>query len=240
MKALWFLHGNLQQPQVWQPFTSYLNSQHLELQTTTVSLWETVADSSWSWAWAFCDRVRNHPTPVVENYIVGYSLGGRLAMHTLLTAPELWSGAIVISAAPGIAEQYQKEQQIRCDRTWANRFLTDPWYDLLAEWDALPVFCGRPCMLKRSESDFDRQKIAHAFEAYSKGYMEHLTPRLQTLTVPITYITGLEDQRYCELGQTLSAQCPHLTHIEVPEAGHRVPWEQPDAFLSILIDSLSR
>src|SRR5258708_3665465 len=34
--------------------------------------------------------------------LLGYSLGGRLAMHLLLAQPKLWDAAIFISANPGL------------------------------------------------------------------------------------------------------------------------------------------
>ncbi|MEM7066136.1 MAG: alpha/beta fold hydrolase [Cyanobacteria bacterium P01_B01_bin.77] len=235
MQILWCLHGNLQQPTVWGNLAKSLATP--TLQVKTLSLWDRPADSCWAWADAFCQHVSattSKPAAETQNYLLGYSLGGRLALHGLLTQPDLWSGAIIVSAAPGIADAQQKERCLKRDRTWANRFLTEPWQPLLTEWDALSVFCDRTCPTPRPESAFDRQKIAHAFEAYSKGHMDDLTYCLKALTLPITYITGSDDQRYGQLGQSLQAKCPSLTHREIADAGHRVPWEQPEAFLHIL------
>ena len=238
MKTLWCIHGNLQQPDVWQPFISVLSHQYSDIQINAVNLWDTLADSAWTWAREFCNVVQTVSTPATQNYLVGYSLGGRLAMHTLLIKPGLWSRATIVSADPGIADPQLKEDCLRRDRTWANRFLTEPWDKLLREWDALPVFYGRPCLTSRLEANFDRQKIAHGFEAYSKGRMDHLAPQLNRLSLPMAYITGSDDHRYSHIGQTLMATGTNLTHIEIYDAGHRVPWEQPQAFMQVLSQSL--
>lgn len=236
-KTLWCLHGNLQQPDVWHGLAQALSARDQKLQIQRVSLWDTLENNCWAWAEQFCQTVQS--ATVDQNYLLGYSLGGRLAWHALIAQPNLWAGAVIISADPGMTNGLQKEQCLQRDRIWASRFIQDPWHDLLAAWDALPVFCHRPCLITRREDDFDRRKIAHAFEAYSKGHMDDLTQQLQTLNMPITYVTGSEDRRYCQLGHTLSQQCPQLRHKQVQAAGHRVPWERPDATLSILIDALS-
>ncbi|MEM1252656.1 MAG: alpha/beta fold hydrolase [Cyanobacteria bacterium P01_H01_bin.21] len=234
MAILWCLHGNLQQPNVWDNLSQISQA----LQIKVINLWNTSAHSCWAWADAFCKTVRAADTDS-KHYLLGYSLGGRLAMHALIQAPELWSKAIIVSADPGTTDEQIRARCLKRDRIWANRFLTEPWTELLAEWDALPVFCGRPCSIARREEDFDRQQIARLFEVYSKGHMDDLTPHLRSLRVPITYVTGIDDERYCRLGQTLSSQCPSLTHITVNNAGHRVPWEQPDIFANILHHSLN-
>lgn len=238
MRILWCLHGNLQQPTVWDSLAQKLATPTLQVKTP--SLWDSPADSCWAWADAFCQQVSETAAETAskavtetQNYLLGYSLGGRLALHGLLTQPDLWAGAIIVSADPGIADPQQKERCLERDRTWAKRFLTEPWQPLLAEWDALSVFCDRACLTPRPEATFDRQKIAHAFEAYSKGRMDNLMPRLSRLSVPVICVTGSDDRYYEQAGQTLAAVCSSITHIKIPDAGHRVPWEQPEAFVEV-------
>ncbi len=238
MKILWCLHGNLQQPGVWSELTQKLQAREPDLQIRWMNLWDTLAADCWTWADAFCQTVPSDIAGASQHYLLGYSLGGRLAWHALIARPELWTGAVIVSADVGAATPQQKDQCLERDRTWANRFLSEPWNHLLTAWDALPVFCGRPCPTPRLEAEFDRQKIAQAFEVYSKGHMDDLTNTIRGLSVPIAYVTGRDDQHYCQLGKTLDVQCPTLTHIQIDNAGHRVPWEQPEAFLRTLSSSI--
>lgn len=243
-QILWCFHGNLQQPTVWNNLTQQLQENLVATEIRKENLWGSLADSCWSWAERFCQatysvaikHTAEHSIP--QQCLLGYSLGGRLALHALVARPELWSKAIIIGAGVGTTDPEQKQRYLGCDRIWAHRFLTEPWDDLLREWDNLPVFCGRPCPTPRPESDFDRHKIAHAFEAYSKGRMDYLVPRLAQLSIPITYVTGSDDHRYCQMGQTLMNQCPTVNHVIVENAGHRVPWEQPQKFAEILSKAL--
>ncbi|MEL6333413.1 MAG: hypothetical protein AAFQ76_12570, partial [Cyanobacteria bacterium J06626_26] len=78
-----------------------------------------------------------------------------------------------------------------------------------------------------------------AFEVYSKGRMDDLRSQITNLSIPITYVTGDVDRRYWQIGTELTAQSPNIRHVSIQNAGHRVPWEQPDAFLDILTDVLA-
>ncbi|MBE9070109.1 hypothetical protein IQ260_26050 [Leptolyngbya cf. ectocarpi LEGE 11479] len=55
MQILWCLHGNLQQPTVWDSLAKSLATP--TLQVKPLSLWDRPADSCWAWADTFCQHV---------------------------------------------------------------------------------------------------------------------------------------------------------------------------------------
>jgi 2-succinyl-6-hydroxy-2,4-cyclohexadiene-1-carboxylate synthase len=48
--------------------------------------------------------------------------------------------------------------------------------------------------------------------------------------MPILWITGNKDVRFCEVAQELNFAHPLSRWVRVAEAGHRVPWVQPAEF----------
>lgn len=233
--GLWMIHGNLQTPTVWQPLTTQLNQAvrpDLSLSIVLENLWTSPGRSLQEWAALFCQRVQTHTIP--SRFLLGYSLGGRLAFHVLLHQPELWQGAIIVSADPGLSSECARETCLARDQKWSNKFLHGPWDDLLQEWNGLPVFCGQKPVYSVLEADFSRTQIAEVFQKFSKGHQSDLLPHLQKLKLPVLYISGEEDIKYCQIGQTLVDHCDDLTHRTIAKAGHRVPWENPEAFLLAL------
>jgi 2-succinyl-6-hydroxy-2,4-cyclohexadiene-1-carboxylate synthase len=224
---LWCLHGNLQQPSVWETTLAALWDDPTT-QIIPVDLWSTTACDFWDWARQFCDRVAAEGAAC--NVILGYSLGGRLALHAVLQNPSLWKGAIAISTSPGIANLEDRQTSLQRDQIWASRFRTEPWVALLTEWDNLPVFNGIPCAINRKEDHFSRQQIARLFDTFSQGRQDHLLPLLKTLaTPPILYISGELDLKYCEIGRRLARDCRVIEQVAIAQAGHRVPWENTPA-----------
>jgi 2-succinyl-6-hydroxy-2,4-cyclohexadiene-1-carboxylate synthase len=238
MTQLWCLHGNLQQPTAWESTLTSL-WQNPDIQIIPVDLWSTAAHDFWDWTEGFCDRVSS--TPSAQNIILGYSLGGRLALHAVLHRPELWKGAIVVSAHPGLPRHQDRQRCLRSDHQWGQRFLIEPWQTLLKAWDCLPVFNGIACTLERQEQNFSRAQIAKLFDRFSKGRQHDLRPRLQTLTSPpILYVSGALDRHYSQIGSQLAQDCEAVEWMAIAEAGHRVPWENPTAFthaVSVFLES---
>jgi 2-succinyl-6-hydroxy-2,4-cyclohexadiene-1-carboxylate synthase len=90
------------------------------------------------WSSSFNEWVKKQKKE--KNILLGYSLGGRLALHCLLEDPSLWHAAIIISAHPGIQDPVQKNGRYQKDVQWAQRFLHEEWISLLSDWNAQSVF----------------------------------------------------------------------------------------------------
>jgi 2-succinyl-6-hydroxy-2,4-cyclohexadiene-1-carboxylate synthase len=190
-----------------------------------------------AWARDFCARVEAEIAPSERPWLLGYSLGGRLALHALLEAPALWRGVIVVGADSGLSNETEKASRLARDRRWAERFRTEPWENLLAEWDAQAVFGGRKNSVGPREGEFDRASVARLFDAFSKGRQDDLLPTLADLTAPpVLFLAGADDPAFGAVGESLAAACPALTYRPVPGAAHRVPWEAPAAFTRALHD----
>lgn len=229
---LWCLHGNLQLPSVWEAALAEF-WQDPTIKMIPVDLWSTTARDFWDWAQQFCERVAAEGS--THNVILGYSLGGRLALHAVLHSPELWKGAIATSTSLGMPNLENRQACLQRDQVWGQRFRTEPWQALLNEWDSLPVFCNIPCAVERNESQFSRQQIARLFDIFSQGRQEDLFSRLQTLEhPPILYVSGQLDLKYCATGRRLAEACDGVEWVAIAKAGHRVPWENTPVFTRVV------
>ncbi|WP_235107298.1 hypothetical protein [Acaryochloris sp. 'Moss Beach'] len=178
--GVWMIHGNLQTPKVWQPITTQLHqavSPELSLSIFLEDLWASPGESLEEWAALFCQRVQPHPFK--SRFLLGYSLGGRLGFHALLHQPELWQGAIIISADSGLASECDRRNCLKKDNVWSIQLLHDNWDNLIQEWNSLPVFCGRQPSYSALEKDYSRLKISKAFQNFSKGHQFNLLSNLQ-------------------------------------------------------------
>lgn len=170
------------------------------------------AESLWEWAKAFNATIRE---PAL---LIGYSLGARLAMHALLDQPTLWRGAIFVSGNTGLKTGHEARR--RQDEEWARKFMYDPWELVLGDWNRQPVFRGsRP--IQRLEKDYSRSELAKLLVHFSLSSQEDLSQKLGACPVPHLFVGGALDPIY-------------TAPTRVPNAGHRVPWDQPEPFNQIL------
>lgn len=153
--------------------------------------------------------------------LLGYSMGGRLALRIL--AEKRFRKAVIVSA--GISA-YGDERRAT-DEAWAQRFETDPWPSLMAAWDAQPVFGGH--VMERREEQFNRAALARALRDWSPAVLAPVD--LTTIETPILWVAGERDAKYIAEGERAVALLPRAELWICPDAGHRVPWEQPDAFV---------
>ena len=225
---IWALHGFLGNAADWHPFREKLESASGgELRAVDLFDRPLVEETPARWAVRFTRSVRNlDPSPI----LLGYSLGGRLALHALLDQPRLFSAAIIVSAGLGIEGEVERQKRRVVDDTWAARFETESWRSVLESWNAQPVLGGSGALHPRQESEFDRQALATALRWWSPAVQEPLHERLREIDAPILWIAGERDAAYVEQGRRAIELLPQAEFWIAPDAGHRVPWDVPDEF----------
>ena len=238
---IWCLHGSLQTALVWKPIGNAIESEFGSVQVEAVNLYENEYESFGDWREQFYEKVEEQ-TKGEPSLLLGYSMGGRLAMNACVHRPSLWSGVIAVGADPGLISDDARANQLQKDLEWARRFRSEDIQELLVEWDELPVFCGRANCASREIPELDSEKISRFFDVFSKARHGNMLPMLRKLkTPPLLYISGCDDQKYTKIGQDLAAHCMPVRHQIIPNAGHRVPWESQDAFISevsVFIDAV--
>jgi 2-succinyl-6-hydroxy-2,4-cyclohexadiene-1-carboxylate synthase len=156
--------------------------------------------------------------------LIGYSLGARLALHALLRHPERWRGAILIGANPGLEWETTRAERRARDYAWAERFRYEDWNTVLADWNAQPVFAGSEIPAR---DDGNREKHASMLELWSLGRQRAKWGELAQLRTPVLWLAGDRDEKFRGLAERAAAITGRL--VIVPGAGHRVPWDAPEA-----------
>ena len=158
--------------------------------------------------------------------------------------PDLWEGVILVGADPGLESEEEKKLQLHRDRNWVERLKREPLEKLVNEWDAQPVFCGIENQAPRNLDEMDPDRLSQQFEVFSKGLQQNLLPQLIELKCPpILFLSGEKDQKYQKIGEELTRSCTIFKSEIIKDAGHRVPWENPNEFFQTLdkfINSLNR
>lgn len=208
------------------------------------NLWSQLSDLQ-TWGKQFCERMRALPG---QKVLLGYSMGGRLVMQALQEDADLFSGAILVSANPGLKSEEEKQTRIQADHIWAEKFRKTPWDELMNQWNAQGVF-NQPTkpsadhiVLARDESAFDRELLAEVLELWSLGYQRDFEPVLKELELPVLLLTGSADQKFTTLSAEIADKPAwgDRVHVVIEQAGHRVPWDSPRDFRAIVAKFLAR
>jgi 2-succinyl-6-hydroxy-2,4-cyclohexadiene-1-carboxylate synthase len=159
--------------------------------------------------------------------LLGYSLGGRLALHALLAGAK-YKRAIFVSTGLGIEGEEARANRRAADEAWARRFESEDFNTVMATWNAQPVLAGPS--LARSRDDYDPR----ALREWSSGALPPVASRLYELTIPTLWIAGARDTKYVAEAKRAVSLAPDADLAIIEDAGHRVPWEQPREFMERL------
>ncbi len=159
--------------------------------------------------------------------LLGYSLGGRLALHTLLAGAH-YERAILISTGLGVEGSEARAARQANDEAWTQRFETEDFDSVIAAWNAQPVLAGPA--LTRTLDDYD----SRALREWSSGVLPPVTTRLHELTIPTLWIAGARDTKYVAEARRAVTLVRDGQVAIVEEAGHRVPWERPEELIELL------
>lgn len=245
---LFFLHGFLGRPQDWSSVVEGLpSSDHLRcfvpdyFNEANLSPRHSFDD----WALNFNSWVQSCVNLLDRNILVGYSLGGRLALHALMQSPTLWSKVALVSMNPGLVEETSngssssspREQRLKHDLLWANKFSKNNWGEVLKEWNSQGVFAGSLLEPVRLEKDYDRTLLSAALTEWSLAHQRNMVPILKQYHDKVLWIVGEIDKKYVELTTELLNEIPDLKVTQIPSAGHRVLFDKPQA-LQVIIEDL--
>jgi len=171
--------------------------------------------------------------------LCGYSLGGRVALHLALSAPERVSRLVLVSTSPGIADPGERAARRQADHLLADELERVPFADFIERWRGQPLFAGEPPEVARLAREDQRRNrpdaLAASLRAVGTGQMEPLWDRLAQLRMSVTVVAGERDHKYRELGERMVQLLGDATMVVVA-GGHGLPLENPAAVADSVID----
>lgn len=185
------------------------------------------------WASRLAAEIQTLPQPRV---LVGYSMGGRLALELLRQYSDLFSGAILISAHPPTLSESERVQRLKQDQLWAERFLTEDEEALLKAWNGQSVLANSKDLRRRSLTPELRSTLAQALVQWSVAQQENIEDSIRRLSMPVLWVAGEQDSKYAGLYRQLVALGWPGRFCQVAAAGHRVICDQPARLGQEIID----
>jgi 2-succinyl-6-hydroxy-2,4-cyclohexadiene-1-carboxylate synthase len=169
--------------------------------------------------------------------LCGYSLGGRIALHVALAAPERVSRLVLVSTSAGIEDAGERAQRRAADRRLADELEKIPFEDFIERWRTQPLFAAEPPQARALAREDQRRNrpeaLADALRGIGTGEMEPLWDRLHELSMPVTVLAGERDDKFVAIARRVAAALPGAKLI-VLAGGHGLLLENPAAVASAL------
>lgn len=187
------------------------------------------------WSSNFVNYLKSERKNYSEIILIGYSLGGRLLLNTIVNSQNLWDQAHLISVHPGLVTNEEKIQRLISDEDWALKFFSFKWETILSEWNLQGIFKNdyEPIRL---EINFEREFLSSALKNWSLSKQINYWPLLKNISHRINYWSGEQDLKFQLIGNLLSQSNPNINHITIENVGHRLIFSK--TFQSQLIKAI--
>lgn len=225
-RPLVMVHGFTQNSACWGPFASQLTTTNELILVDAPGHGRSNHDA---------DGLKQAAADVVESagsgVYLGYSMGGRIALHAALEYPNAVSGLVLIGATAGIRDEGERRLRMQSDNELADQLLTGGLEEFLARWLDLPLFQGLPpeaqCLPARLQNR--PEGLAMSLRRCGTGSQEPLWPRLEELKMPILVLAGSRDAKFCSIGRDLVENIGANATFVMIEGNHAVHLEAPTA-----------
>lgn len=159
---------------------------------------------------------------------VGYSMGGRTALHLALQSPALVDGLVLIGATAGMESADDRMARRKADDALADHLATLGLAAFLDEWLAKPLFAGLDDVAAAREFRLANrvEGLQSSLRNCGTGTQAPLWSRLGEILAPALVVAGSEDTKFTDIGHRLAAELTsaafanvagsHAVHLQAP------------------------
>lgn len=169
--------------------------------------------------------------------LLGYSLGGRLALQAALNCPDSVRALILVGAHPGLETPAEREERRRSDDQLADRIEREGLAAFLEAWQKQPLIRTQDAIPEPHRSRMREARkqnraggLAASLRVHGLGRMPPGWGRLPGLRCPVLLVTGENDLKFTALATRMRGLLPRAEHLILPAAGHCAHLENIPAF----------
>lgn len=176
--------------------------------------------------------------------LVGYSMGGRIAIAYALKYPRELKQLVLESTTAGINDHEKRLARQDNDERLAKKLLDTGMQAFVADWEKLPLFSSQQNASKAKIHFMHQQRIqqnprnaANSLIMMGTGRQPNYWDDLDSLgKLSVMVIAGEEDHKFVKIGKELHQRIDGSKLKIIPDVGHNIHFEKPDIFKNILLN----
>ncbi|WP_375474028.1 2-succinyl-6-hydroxy-2,4-cyclohexadiene-1-carboxylate synthase [uncultured Nostoc sp.] len=177
---------------------------------------------------------------IAKCFLVGYSMGGRLALYLTLHFPERFHKVVLESASPGLPTAAERLERIKLDTQIARKltriFEKSDFAAFLSNWYNQPIFgyiTNHPEYDRMVESRLQNnpQELDKSLRFMGTGCQPSLWEKLQCNTIPMLLLVGEYDKKFISINTGIAKICEFAQIKIISNTGHNIHFENTLAFV---------
>lgn len=177
--------------------------------------------------------------------VLGYSMGGRIALGLAATAPEKMNSLILESSSPGLLFEEERQKRRENDEALAYYILEKGIEKFIDKWESIPLFESQQKLPQDLKDKLQRQRLsnstlglANSLRGIGTGSQPSFWNKLREINIPTLLLVGKLDIKFCKIAEKMVSIMPNAEKIEISGAGHAIHVECPEFFGKIVMEWL--
>lgn len=244
------LHGFTGDANTWLPFCKYWGSKSQLIAIDIIGHGKT--DSP-----AEIDRYRMmsvvddlflimEKLKVEKADVLGYSMGGRLALSFAFKYPKKVRKLILESSSPGLKTIEERKDRVKSDEKLA-KFIEEKGIETFTKyWEGIPLFSSQQNLPESIKNSLRIQRLknsvvglANSLKGMGTGAQPSWWESLPDLEAETLLITGSLDRKFCRIAEEMKEKIARCDHRIVEGCGHAIHLEDQEKFATIVDGFLS-
>jgi 2-succinyl-6-hydroxy-2,4-cyclohexadiene-1-carboxylate synthase len=180
---------------------------------------------------------------IKKAHVLGYSMGGRLALTLAVKHPTYVQTLILESSSPGLKTEEERAMRRMQDEQLAS-FIEQHGIEAFVEkWENIPLFASHKKLPKAVRGKLRNERLknkviglANSLRGMGTGAQPSWWNHLTNLTMPTLLICGEEDEKFCRIAEEMVQLLPNGVIAYAKDAGHTIHLEQREFFVKIVND----
>jgi 2-succinyl-6-hydroxy-2,4-cyclohexadiene-1-carboxylate synthase len=174
---------------------------------------------------------------LARTHLLGYSMGGRVALAAATEYPSRIASLILESASPGLATAAERQARVASDNALADFIEHEGVEAFVARWERIPLFSTQERLPQAVRARIRQQRLlgnstglANSLRGLGTGVQSALWERLGELRMRCLIMAGELDTKFVDIARRMAAAIGGSRLAVVAGAGHTVHLEQQEAF----------
>ncbi len=169
--------------------------------------------------------------------LVGYSMGGRLALYLACFFPQLFPKVVLESSSPGLKTEREREQRRESDGQLAQQLINGNFANFLATWYSKPLFNSLQQhpqfeQLLKSRLNNNPSQLAQSLLYMGTGSQPSLWQKLSQMENHLLLLVGARDDKFTAINSEMAVLCHHAQLEVIQGCGHNIHFEDVNQFVN--------
>lgn len=178
---------------------------------------------------------------VDQAILIGYSMGGRSALHFAMRYPHKMKALILESASPGLKTGEERVERRKNDHALADKIMREGMEAFVDFWEEIPLFTSQKKLTDEERAEIRKQRLgqsplglSNSLKGMGTGAQASWWDQLCELSLPVHLLVGELDQKFVHIAEEMKKLNPNFQIVTISNTGHAIHVEEPRKFGTII------